>query len=177
MFRRPIPVLACLLAATGCGSPAPTAAPPADGGHPLSGSVTVNGKPLPHGTVFVYTPASQNPAGRARIQADGTYRVRNLPAGPVQLLVTTSTQARSPAGIVTRPGPPDRPPPPGVDPDKVPRPGGTPAPPDPATAQLYTAIDLKYGTFEGGGKLLTTVAAGDNKFDLDLTATADPAKP
>jgi hypothetical protein len=75
-------LLALLLVplATGCGGKA---------GATVSGTVTYQGKPLSSGIV-TFVP-DVGPAHNADIQSDGSYRMTNVPVGPVKISVTTNS--------------------------------------------------------------------------------------
>jgi hypothetical protein len=58
----------------------------------VSGTVTLNGKPLPGGMVtFV---ADNGQAEAARIGEDGKYTISNVPAGPARITVVTQQPVR-----------------------------------------------------------------------------------
>jgi hypothetical protein len=53
----------------------------------ITGTVSLDGTPLPGGLVTVYDSEQQNFSGM--IQRDGTYTVANIPLGPAQVVVQT----------------------------------------------------------------------------------------
>lgn len=74
--------------ATGCGS--------GKAGATVSGKVTYQGKPLSSGIV-TFVPDS-GPAHHTEIKSDGSYRLANVPVGPVRIGVQTkSGQSGSPS--------------------------------------------------------------------------------
>ena len=57
------------------------------GGSALTGNVTASGKPVVFGTITVL--ASDNRTYTAPIRPDGTYVIKNIPPGPVQVAVSS----------------------------------------------------------------------------------------
>lgn len=90
---RPLAVIPFVvaLAALGCGGSNPAA--PAS----ISGSVTLNGKPLPGGSVSFFTQAGST-GYTASIGTDGTYSISDVPMG--ELIVCVETESANP----TQPG-------------------------------------------------------------------------
>lgn len=108
-----VPVFfAAALACAGCGQAesrpaAPVAARPQTG-NTLAGKVTINQKQeMPEGSVFVYNDATGRPSASGRIRADGGYTIKNVPAGPVQIVVSRDPSMRPPPvpGMVGQTGP------------------------------------------------------------------------
>jgi hypothetical protein len=84
---------------SGCGSNTGT----------LTGTVSLNGQPLTVGQVTAYSDNHEQ-VGFSAILPDGTYRMADVPAGPVILVVQTFTPEGQPmmaAGAVAPPVPPD----------------------------------------------------------------------
>jgi hypothetical protein len=129
--------LALTLAACGCGGGTGT----------VSGKVTYLGKPLPGGTVTCMTQESRPFYGM--IEADGTYKVTGVPAGPV----TIAVEAGAAAG---------EPPVPLPDKDQPPTaraPASNPKPP--------VQLPKHYAKPDSSG-LGLTIVKGMNPFDIDL---------
>jgi hypothetical protein len=116
-------------------------------GH-LAGAVTFAGQPVTQGQVTVYGPDGE--VLTVTISPDGTYRVENVPAGQVRIVVL---------------------PPPPADPEgneivKVRAKEGKAAPIAPRAVK--TPIPARYED-PGTSGLATTVKGGENKYDLVLT--------
>ncbi len=60
----------------------------------VSGKVTFNGEPLPGGMV-TFIPENGKAEG-VRIAEDGSYKVTNIPVGPVRITVTTQAPVKFP---------------------------------------------------------------------------------
>ena len=122
-----LPVLAVALA--GCGGSAGT--------NTVSGTVTQGGRPVTGSVVFV---DGANKEYASPIAPDGKYHVRNLPAGPMKVLVRGTPKVppgpKTHAAIVPQ----------------APTGGITP--------------NAKYATAAGG--LTVTVTGGDQSYDIDL---------
>jgi hypothetical protein len=123
-----------ILTVTGCG--------PRQG--QVMGKVLYQGKPLPSGTVlFVGTEGSRR--GLSPIGPDGTYRIENVPVGPVKIAVVSAP--RVPPGLMNASGPGPQP----ADPPK----------------NDYVPIPARYQDAEQSG-LTYTVEAGRHTWDLLL---------
>lgn len=126
-------VLCALTCLTGCGGTYDSA---------VSGSVTLDGKVVPRGTV-AFHPTSGGPAAYSPIQADGSYVVRTgreegLKSGEYQVTVSAN---EAPAALQSASG-------------------GPPAPGKPITPSWYRAK-------ESSG-LKFTVESGSNEINLEL---------
>lgn len=88
-FFAPAGLAAALVAAAGCGSGSGGGGAAGPNGKAtddaVAGVVRVGDRHLTHGTVEFHT--SGGKVLRAVIQSDGTYRVRNAPAGPAKVVV------------------------------------------------------------------------------------------
>lgn len=145
LFRLPtrlaaLLVLAATLFTVGCGGK-PV-------GH-LAGKVTYKGKPVVAGTVTVYD--AEKKAYQGGID-QGNYTVKNIPEGPVQLVVISP----NPGGAQAAGEDPRRP-------KRDPRPGEEQAPP----IVGWMALPKKYEE-TSSSPLKTTVVAGTTTFDLEL---------
>jgi hypothetical protein len=147
----------------------------------LEGKITINQKtPMPQGMVFVFNSSSRQPVARGRIKPDGMYSILNTPAGEVQLVVTYDPSVRPSAQVTggeptaVRPGAPPRlgsrpVPPPSIGSESGP-PESRPTPKAGGLDQkLVDALELKYGSLLGAGRILYVVVEGRNAFDIDLT--------
>ncbi len=111
----------------------------------LTGAVTLDGRPVLHGTVQVL-PADKIP--RSALIAEGRYTLRKIPAGPVTIAVN-SPDPRTQRIATRRP----------ADKEKA---EAAPA------AEQWFAIPERYASFEESG-LRFEVRPGENRFDLELT--------
>jgi hypothetical protein len=73
-------VLLSLLFCAGCGQKTGT----------LKGKVTLNGTPLPSGTVTVYGGKNDSITRNGEISSDGTYRIDKVPVGKVKITVSSA---------------------------------------------------------------------------------------
>jgi hypothetical protein len=133
--RRGIGLLAGLLGAavSGCGA----------GRGDLSGTVSFAGKPLAHGSVLVV--GSDGIAKGSPIQSDGTFAVKDIPAGAVKIAVTSPQPEKIKVGM---------------------RKQGE-APPPKVDSTRWFRIPDKYGDFETS-ELRATIRRGTNKLDITL---------
>jgi hypothetical protein len=88
-MRTRLSVLACV-AVLALLSLAPSAPAQGDKTGTVSGKIVYQGKPLTDGFVNFNTPDFKT---SAKINADGTYRVRRLPVGPVKVSIESKTVA------------------------------------------------------------------------------------
>lgn len=131
--------LALLLAVSGCGGPYDAA---------VSGLVTLDGKPVPRGTV-AYQPVAGGPAAYSLIHDNGTYALRTgreegLPSGEYDVTVAAN---ESPAVQQTASG-------------------GPPPVGKPITPLWYRA--------KSTSGLRYTIESGDNEINLELTTQPPP---
>lgn len=139
-------LIVCLLAATGCSSPAPAE---------VTGVVRCDGKLVRVGSVLVFDEAGAPHAGD--IRQDGTYKVWGIPAGPIQVAVQSLEPRRAPPA---RPGRKNQDNP---DPNLVP-----PPPPEaPAEPRDWFRLPSRFSIPATSG-LSTTLNPGPNTFDIDL---------
>jgi hypothetical protein len=141
--------LALLAAVAGCGPRVGT----------VTGTVTFDGQKLEAGTVTFFGPNGEV-LRKSAIALDGTYKVEDIPVGPVVITVATT------------------PPPPamgGRNPNLPPPPAGMPVadPNVPRTSVLpqvgkYTPIPERYKRMQDSG-LGCTVHAGTQTHDIPLT--------
>jgi hypothetical protein len=114
----------------------------------VSGVVTLDGQPVPRGTV-AYSPTQSGPSAYARIEDDGSYTLRTgrevgLPPGDYQVtVISNETSAESQTKL------------------------GGPPPPGKQITPLW------YRTRATSG-LKFTVEPGDNEFNLELTSQPPP---
>ena len=141
-----LPVLALLVGCGGTGT--------------VSGTVSskAKSKKLVAGTVMVM--AKDGTASYGTINADGTYKVENVPTGPARVTVSSpdpkaagAAVGRGGAGL---PGKPTR----GGD-------GCAPAPPSDDVVKGWFPIADKYGDVNNSG-LSLDVKKGDNPLNIDL---------
>jgi hypothetical protein len=123
-----------ILAGTGCGPRL---------GH-VTGKVLYNNKPLPSGTVLFVGPEGSR-RGFSPIGPDGTYRIENVPVGPVKIAVVS--EPRVPPGLMRGQAP-------------------GPQPPDQAKND-YVPIPARYENPNQSG-LTYTVESGRHTKDLTL---------
>jgi hypothetical protein len=129
-------VVACLALACGC-----------DGGRgELMGKVIYKEKPVRMGWVLVS--GNDGLVRSVAIEDDGSYHVKEVPAGPVKLSVTSPDPSA--------PRPPSR----KKGPD-------APKPPTQEEIDKWVALPDKYGDFTQS-ELTFTVQRGTNTFDIDL---------
>jgi hypothetical protein len=124
--------LAFLVLAGGCGS----------GLAPVSGTVTLDGKPLTKGNVC-FIPAASGPSAYGTISSDGTYQLQTGVAtglAPGEYRVTVASAAEIPAP--------------------------TPQNPEPVPVSL---LPPKYASAETSGLKFTVTSSG-GKFDIPLTS-------
>jgi hypothetical protein len=140
-FQRCVVTLAlCVLAGlAGCGGPYDSS---------VTGVVTLDGKPVPRGTV-AYQPKAGGPAAYARIEENGSYTVRTgreegLPSGDYFVTVT----ANEPAAMTQTDT------------------GGPPPPGKPITPLWYRTKDSSGLSF--------AVNPGNNVINLELTSQPPP---
>jgi hypothetical protein len=152
-----------LLAAMGCGG----------GKGDVSGTVTLDGKPLPAGKIAFL--ASKGAAVSADIQ-NGQYTVAKVPTGNVKVTVETAsikTQADQMQAGIRQGGPksvpPNTPPEAKAHLEAEIKANAESAQKAKDLLAQYRPIPEKYGKPDTSG-LSTTVKAGDNKFDVSLTS-------
>lgn len=137
-------LLAALLGITACSD----SGPKNDlNGNEVSGTVSLDGKPLTGGMVVFATP---NDSGTGTILPDGTYKAVNVPLGACKVTVNTmgaEMNARA-AGYSNK---------------QVKEKGG-----EAATVEKVVAAPAKYRSAETSG-LTFTPKAGANTFDIKLT--------
>jgi hypothetical protein len=146
-----------VLAAPGCQKPTGSLAT-------VSGRVTLNGKPLPGGSVtfFVDKPGAVSPT--VDIDESGNYPPVHLPPGEVKIKVDNRVLAPRPAhgGAMVLPK--------GLSAEvksKMRPPRATPADPPGGAAGRYLAIPERYYMVETSD-LAFTVQPGDQKHDIEL---------
>jgi hypothetical protein len=138
-------LIGLLTIATGC---------PGSNEAEVSGSVRYRGRPVRSGTVFTF--AGDGIPHSSRINPDGTYSMKTIPAGPVRFSVQSPNPAKvaiSPEGAQQRES---------VRP--IPAPGDTLQTPN---RGVWIAIPDRYGTPASSG-LSTTLRSGINTFNIEL---------
>jgi hypothetical protein len=110
----------------------------------VTGTVLYQGKPLPSGTVLFVGPDGSR-RGFSPIATDGTYRIQQVPVGPVKIAVVS--EPRVPRGLMRASGP-------------------RPQSPGPTTSD-YVPIPNRYQEPDRSG-LTYTVGAGKQIQDIIL---------
>jgi hypothetical protein len=138
----------------GCAKPKPRAK--------VTGTVKLNGKPLPGGMVSFALDDGTNVSAGTNIRKDGTYEVANAPIGKCKVAVKTSHLNTTPTPVVTAPAA-------GAGVNMQPKQTLVPgASGDPKMGTQYTPIAAKFEDVTKSG-LEFEVKPGENNFDIPVT--------
>jgi len=135
----------------------------------VEGTVSFKGKPLTSGSIVFYAQPDNNPFP-TKIDSDGTYKLTNVPAGPVKVAVATEPAPHIPLGMpmsAEKMGGPAGEKFPG-DPELIKKnKGGSPAAKSKTTTPKYVQIPDTYKDPEKSG-LNYTIKSGRQRIDVDL---------